>query len=474
MKFQIKLIIFCCVLFFTLSCEYHNEDIPKNDTTNSLNKANSLSEDDRRVEFAKALAVAVKDVKVRKLLKQEALKMFNNDYEILVEMIRNNKVDNSSSLENIMNKSAKNIPIKDIIDATPLMTILVPNLPKFSAENWDTETQIPKVAVSFQDPANPSKVSMIAFDEMGNQSILNPREKPDFPVIAVKINERMVIIPKKGRIDKNITKGSMSILENDNYTYYFEGDSYDSRIKKKTRNERLGLYSSFDARARYARENGINPHRDYIYYGLDPANGVNSGYLMSNYSEFITSIRFDNITALNNLKDESWDESFLEFQIFIASFNGRSSDQLLTKVITVNPANLVYNGQTQQYLTNEEIFPWSQDLYGDRLLFKIYEKDNSGTQTTSTTVSANFSTKVSGDLKVISGDINIGFSGSRTITYTINQTSDYLGDAILYYDTNIITDYIPAAPPIFPNPMASNYEIGSGGIKLSIEAKYRY
>lgn len=89
-------------------------------------------------DFATALARVFNDSKeIRELIKAEALKMIDDDYDVLYMLVKDVKLKDNSTLESSLSKY---MPIKDIsnlIQEIPTLTIFVPELidDSFSAEN---------------------------------------------------------------------------------------------------------------------------------------------------------------------------------------------------------------------------------------------------------------------------------------------------------------------------------------------------
>ncbi len=81
--------------FVFVSCN-DELDLDNSSTNNSELPIHYLSpqHDALRKEFGQMLMSAViNEVGVRELIKSEALKMFNNDYEVLYHMVKDQKVD---------------------------------------------------------------------------------------------------------------------------------------------------------------------------------------------------------------------------------------------------------------------------------------------------------------------------------------------------------------------------------------------
>lgn len=103
--------------------------------------------------FAKILAKAVKnDPNIRAFLKEEALKQFDNDYDVLYQIVKDKKINGLETLhEKLVKYANSQNELENIESKLPLLTIFIPNLPNFSPEIWNTNTEIPLIASSVRN-----------------------------------------------------------------------------------------------------------------------------------------------------------------------------------------------------------------------------------------------------------------------------------------------------------------------------------
>ena len=95
--------------------------------------------DQLKRQFGKALApLLFEEEGVRSLIREEALKQFNNDYEVLYQMIKDRPVNGSKTFRDLLRErtGGSESLLKEIEKQLPLLTIMVPELPNnsFSAE----------------------------------------------------------------------------------------------------------------------------------------------------------------------------------------------------------------------------------------------------------------------------------------------------------------------------------------------------
>lgn len=213
----------------------NNQDPPK--PIESLN----LSETDQlKVKFGRVLAKALKDSpELRQFIKQEALKQFNNDYDVLFNMVRHKPLNNipSTRLKNGVNNSLEGLlegyfedknELSAIQSQLPLLTVFVPKLPEnsFSAETWDTNDpdQIPVVGIRVD---NTNEVPMV--DAVNNHEyILEDDLIPGYPVVVIKNNERLAV----NTDDNNFARSTEVIEAQDGTSYRFLDDNLNASMTK--------------------------------------------------------------------------------------------------------------------------------------------------------------------------------------------------------------------------------------------------
>src|SRR5690606_34445048 len=135
------------IFFLPLSCR---------ETEMNLDPAEQIPEEvvkrhDNEIYFAKTLAKAVQEEKaIRDFIKDRSLEMFDKDYDVLYHMIKNMELSTGETFQSALYKYADSRQnFDDAVANLPLLNILVPKLPDgFSAPTWDTDSQVPYVAVA--------------------------------------------------------------------------------------------------------------------------------------------------------------------------------------------------------------------------------------------------------------------------------------------------------------------------------------
>lgn len=108
---------------------------------------------------------------LREFLKNEALKKFNGDYDILYNYVKDHKVGNSTFRNILKSYYINESDLIEIENTVPSLTIFVPSLPKnsFSAENWNISRDIPLVAVRLLDN---NKTPLISYNSKATYLII--------------------------------------------------------------------------------------------------------------------------------------------------------------------------------------------------------------------------------------------------------------------------------------------------------------
>ena len=233
--------------------------------------------------FATALYDALKESpRLREIIKTEALKKFNKEYDVLYQFIKNEAVEDGLTVRQLLLKHFENEEMLATIETShPTLTIFVPQLPEnsFSAEIWNTIEQVPAVAIHSSKLLH---IPIIAdygfFDENSNEFIMEAGHIPAFPVVVIKDNAR-VVVAKNGE-----TRSPTLAAKKSDFTFEFTNEFFDG---SKTISTQSGATyddnprdPGGDPRPSYVDQKLIDSynlykgtdgwHRDYIYYGIAP------------------------------------------------------------------------------------------------------------------------------------------------------------------------------------------------------------
>ncbi|MFA8436243.1 MAG: hypothetical protein ACEPOZ_17140 [Marinifilaceae bacterium] len=483
-----KINFFAIILLTFLFACCQNDDFMDEKPSSGSELFIKNTNDSLRIKFANALIPALADSKeLRELIKNEALKQFDNDHDVLYHLIKDQKINNISVSELISSYSESKELFNQIEEQLPLLTILIPTLPNFTPNSWATEKETPIVAVV----VNKSK-DVLLYDSKNNLISIPEGTIPNFPTLVVKTNER-VRTSKKGNL-KSSTLNS--------YSYEFIDDCFNPQ-KTKQKLKSSSSSNSFDPAAIKAFNLGMDWQRDHIYYGLTPQN--TTGKFKSNYSEFFTDFQM-NGDWFNKISEQSgdpfrkekipakdatnpakyWTDGAWEFQVtvIINSKNGMGST--LTKYFSAKPLDLIdyeiryaYKNKFpyasivgyKHYNPNLELIPWDLQNYGMAWKFEIAEIDSEQEVTETVEISSNYAMNFganNGDSKKIGLKFGASAAKSQKSTCTIKTKlqSDDLGEAILHFNDPVITKKV--GTKYYPR------EITAGWCKFSIKTKRVY
>ena len=201
----------------------------------------------------------------------------------------------------------------EIENKIPLLTIFVPELPEnsFSAEIWDTQDEIPSVAISIKTTNDVP----IIFNE-GEDFILKAGYIPSFPVVVIKENERVAVSSEKNaNVKCSILKKSGTSLDFRFLDNVFDGslqsDKNDENITKGSVHSWLTHFKIKKAYNIYKNVDGWQ--RDYVYYDLEPNNL--KGPFSYDFQEHITTFSMKGTGAnamdsYNKISDQQGDPKY--------------------------------------------------------------------------------------------------------------------------------------------------------------------
>ncbi|MEM8507335.1 MAG: hypothetical protein AAF717_05870 [Bacteroidota bacterium] len=507
MKRQLTFFLLC--LLWLISCEKDSlEVLPQSSVQETALSDQSLD----LSSFSKSLAKSFFTSKgLRELIKKEALRQFNMDYDVLYHMIKNIEIDDGKTVRQlILENGISEENLVEIETSIPLLTLFVPDLPNFSPQTWNIDTEIPSVASivvgDFQ-----------IVDSDGNIIPIKSDEIPGFPVVVLKVNERVVTAGNISSLTGKLPESRLLFHEEDKFSFYFADEAFNGLDKSKNyedlHNSTGKVTLSVDPAIITAYNSGVDWHRDNIYYGLTP--NSTKGKLRNNYSEFITSIMFlgDGMSAYRKIADQtgdprirdgvrSWTSSFpawtegnFEFKVIIKINSKNGIGPEITKIFNLLGSQLfdieykhvggippkwnISKVTAKRYSNlNIELAPWDLENYSIGWKFSVFEFDPDEEITRTFENSSQFATNFSFEFPGAPEKSKIGlkFGGSSTVTeketYSVktSRSSDELGDAILTFDQPVLigVETVPTTPPLTYYLIR---EISTGQVSLAIEPK---
>ena len=429
-------------------------------------------------EFGKALYSAMSESPMlREIIKTEAVKQFDKDYDVLYQLIKNREVEDGLTVSKLLLKHFDDAATLMRIEARcPLLTIFVPVLPEdsFSAETWNPAEQVPAVAIHTKH-YNIPVISEYGFcDENSDEFVVAAGYIPAFPVVVLKQNER-VIVARDGVQTQSAGLNSTG----SNFNFEFIDDCFDG---SKTENvlQRAVLAGAVDQKVRDAYtiyENADGWQRDYIYYGLTPSN--TTGPFCYDFEEMVTSFRFSPNASpaaiLAKISDATadpaliplttntnfpWTDGYFEFRIYAeigtkaqitptkTIFFHASPNELFEVTFTKKFSFVIdlYEPKVTGFKTKDltgALMNWNLENFSPIMKISISEFDLSETLTITSTNTVEFAGNIGGDFK---DGLKFGASAKHTQTTTFTQVSqlgsDELGEVLVNFADKIVTSTV--------------------------------
>ena len=286
-----------------------------------------LDEKEAERNFAIILSKALsEDTALRAFIKDEALRQFDCDYDVFYPFVADVKYNGTKSFRNALLNYCDENELSAIESALPKLTIMVPDYSwignqYFSVYKWDTGSDFITVGDDDKESLHPV---FAAGEEIGKLPV---NAVPEFPVLIIKSNERIIVSPetKSGQrkysfadpaFDRNIvcaTRGNYWLWGDVTKQYDNQNTAVD--LVSKTGNtiscEDLNTISPETVEAYKEFGLGWNGgvHRDYIYYGMSKENtnnGINDSFKREMLFRF--HILLNNLKAISDDKgkDPSW------------------------------------------------------------------------------------------------------------------------------------------------------------------------
>ena len=494
---------FVLVFLVYLSVASCNESL--NDIDKNVVSATFLEQSESNLilkqKFSSALVkVLGQNEEVRSLIKEEALKQIDFDYDVLYCLIKDKQLKNGVTLEEYLEKYLTSDELKCIHKQLPTLTLFVPTLPEnsFSVHSWNTIDELPAVAVKVSDN-NDVKI----YYGNGETEVFPADIIPGFPVVVVKENERIV---RNGEI---LSKTVSENIEDTNLIFVdeiFNNLHGKDLVNTKTRANRpdrpvplpkvdnpedylpANMKKTYEAYKIYKNTTGWQ--RDYIYYGITPT--TDKGPFDYNMKEFLVGFELmgDALGFYRKIADQdgdpkssipiggvlpanssiiTWTEGEYEFKVTTyvgskstigteyKSFFRLKPDQLfraeVERVISRPgmPGYTVYKLvglKSKRVDLDLPLFEWDLENYGATIKIAIEEVDGQETEVNSISSSIEFATNFGFDAS-FGEKVKFGVKFGSTIKEVLNVSNtitktlggDELGEVIINFaDPVVISD----------------------------------
>ena len=494
---------FVLVFLVYLSVASCNESL--NDIDKNVVSATFLEQSESNLilkqKFSSALVKVLGQIEeVRSLIKEEALKQIEFDYDVLYCLIKDKQLKNGVTLEEYLEKYLTSDELKCIHKQLPTLTLFVPTLPEnsFSVHSWNTIDELPAVAVKVSDN-NDVKI----YYGNGETEVFPADIIPGFPVVVVKENERIV---RNGEI---LSKTVSENIEETNLIFVdeiFNNLHGKDLVNTKTRANRpdrpvplpkvdnpedylpANMKKTYEAYKIYKNTTGWQ--RDYIYYGITPT--TDKGPFDYNMKEFLVGFELmgDALGFYRKIADQdgdpkssipiggvlpanssiiTWTEGEYEFKVTTyvgskstigteyKSFFRLKPDQLfraeVERVISRPgmPGYTVYKLvglKSKRVDLDLPLFEWDLENYGATIKIAIEEVDGQETEVNSISSSIEFATNFGFDAS-FGEKVKFGVKFGSTIKEVLNVSNtitktlggDELGEVIINFaDPVVISD----------------------------------
>lgn len=269
------------IIGFCSSCS--NDDIAQTESHKEIAQeveSVEMKKEQMMKQFAQTLSSVVhQNQKVRELIKTEAIKQFDKNYDILYHQVKDTQVGDET-LRSLLVKQSSEKFISEIETQVPLLNILFPEIAMFniSPESYDTSDPELPVAV-----AGSNKDYIYCDGECTDE--LEKGQVPGFHTLVINENSRVEVATPATRSSSP--------------TFVFKSPVFDASLEEKSALTRAAVVSDSAVGDRaiesfrhfYARDasnRSIALQRDYIYYGITPEK--TQGTFHDYVSEYISFI----------------------------------------------------------------------------------------------------------------------------------------------------------------------------------------
>ena len=264
-----------CATFMLFSCNKEENSVM------GFSKGNNNVDMYPPQYFARVLALSLKDEALRDFIKKEASKQKDGDYDILIAEVIDRNIGSNGTLRSGMTEEATTLRdhlkqndlsasqtsssklqsvLKDIETNYPLLQIAVPNMENASWKEVISGSSPFFVAFLPKDYKEGDDV--IAYDQKGEEHLLNGREEPKTPVVVISESERITAIPISTQLSSNIGSKLESYYQNGTYTYLLQG--YEDNRPKNISSLRGGRLTDYTIRkAKFASQSAMRRYEPW-------------------------------------------------------------------------------------------------------------------------------------------------------------------------------------------------------------------
>ena len=477
-----KIVSLLVLSSFFLSC---SNDIETEVIESNLSQRTSLRNDNEdfllKKKFSLALHQAMlNNVQLRFFLKEEALKTFDGDFDILYNYVKDNNVDGNSFRNTILPYFVNEQELFEIENKIPTLTIFIPTLPEesFSAKNWNIQNDVPLVAVRLLDYGKTA-----VFSSNDEHFTLDNDQVPGFPIVVIKDNERITIPEFEGY---TTNRNQEYYSTNGTFRFKFMWNFIFGGLPNALINGDLdpAITDSWNLNG---QNQNIGWQRDHIYYGININNP--NGPFINNHQERISSFKIDGIdgkdalekisqpNGINNLADPTlipgiltysggvnvnsfWTDGYFEFGVYLyhgsnsanegsrkeVAISARATDlfdiEYQRVINTVFRVYVVKNITSKSMSVATELNTWDLMRYSNTWKISIEEVDATVENTTTSVDATKYNANFSAEGTIMKIGMKLGASTEQTLSTTVvtkyTVGSNPLEDVTIHFGDNII------------------------------------
>lgn len=439
---------------------------------------------------------------LRRLLKTEALKETCNDTEVLIAMIKDAPLEQGTFEERINLNLPGGKLLKDIFNVIPTVTVLVPELPEesFNAERWNAENEIPVIGIRL-----PSTNNIPVVGSNSNTGVLPYDITPAFPILVVKLSERIV-----SNFDGSYSDIEEAPFFNSSYgiNYKFKDIAFDGinfpTVKFFELRDPTVLEQAYEY---YKNTDGWQ--RDHVYYRINPTNL--NGPIQYDYSEHIGTIDTRNdpeglyfkiadqkedphysdlLCSDCEYKFNPWSDGRFEFKFKVVMNSKSGGGTYINKYISVKGSeifDLTYSHRVDKWLwternffdlqsvagktfiANREIFNWDLRSKSVEIQVSVFEEDASEEIIISDSFDSNYASNFSStDKEGMKYGSSMQAQASSNFMYRTLKGSDAFDEDLINFGDKI---YISKRPSILFGSHYTKRFYGGSLLKYTIEPR---
>lgn len=515
----------------------------------SCNKEEALTQSQTKVpqthmteasyeKFGKALSQALtQSPQLARTLQAEALKMFDNNTDVLYHEVKSLKIEGEKTVEDLIriHWSGDKAEYNTFVDNSPLLNIFASDLEvinqSLALNNWDLSKEI-GVAIALNTG---NKTLLVNGDSVAT---IHSGEIPTIPTFVINQNQRVKVKSSLRSLDQRVK-----------YNYDFVHSAFDGSTRPQLRsqyveeapnssNRLIERELDYEIIRAWEQTNGRDLHtqRAKIYYSGENG-GLNYAFSEYLYRFKISTESYDNIAGatteeddpkinnertthqfkklgINEVIEKIWTKGSFTFQFEVITPIASGYGENHKPIISVTPKELfIMNAEETErkvlftsiyyYRINPEkiegrwVYPekigiksplrvsgtWDLSQQGLSKMIKVSELDKGKTYTSTETFSTEFanSTKLSlSDIikDILSIESSSSYKTTKTVSTTVSYTDkdDNLGTAILYFTDPVITRATRSMPIIFARSRKEYHpkDISTGSVTMTfLPMKYK-